>query len=160
MLHKCQHYGDLDQKIPIGTIHHILNAYKRNNFRACFDNFEAEKIAHYREQKIAALMDNPGIIRHRLKIHAIVTNAQAYLKIKEECGSFSSYIWSFVNHRPIQNHWECDHQIPAHTSISVHMAHDLKKRGFKFTGSTICYAFMQATGMVNDHTVKCFRFLS
>jgi DNA-3-methyladenine glycosylase I len=129
---------------------------KRDNYRACFDNFSAEMIAHYDHNKCAELMANAGIIRNRLKIQAAIGNAKAYLKIKEECGNFANYIWSFVNGHPIQNHWEHAHQVPARTSISDAMALDLKKRGFKFVGSTICYAFMQATGMVNDHTMDCF----
>lgn len=129
---------------------------KRDNYRACFDHFDAEIVANYDQNKVTALMGNPGIIRNRLKIQAVITNAKAYLKIKEECGDFSSYIWHFVNGIPMQNHWEHAHQVPANTFISDAMSRDLKKRGFKFTGSTICYAFMQATGMVNDHTINCF----
>jgi len=129
---------------------------KRDNYRACFDNFDAEIIAKYDQNKITELMDNAGIIRNRLKIHAIIINANAFLKIRTNPGDFSRYIWSFVNGQPIQNHWENIKQVPATTVTSDAMAKDLKKRGFKFTGSTICYAFMQATGMVNDHTFNCF----
>ena len=129
---------------------------KRDNFRSFFDHFDAEKIANYDQHKIAELMANSGIIRNRLKIHSAIVNAKAFLTIKEERGDFSSYIWDFVNRQPIQNHWEQANQVPTTTPISDAMATDLKKRGFKFTGSTICYAFMQATGMVNDHTMNCF----
>lgn len=129
---------------------------KRENFRRCFDNFEAERIALYDQEKCAQLMAEPGIIRHRLKIQAAITNAQAFLKVKQEYGDFSSYIWQFVGGKPINNQWENIGQVPAQTLISDAMSKDLKKRGFKFVGSTICYAFMQATGMVNDHTANCF----
>lgn len=129
---------------------------KRTNFRNCFDNFDAEIIANYDHNKITQLMSNAGIIRHHLKIQAAIVNAQAFLKIRKNQGDFSNYIWSFVNGEPLQNHWENATQVPTTTFISDVMATDLKKRGFKFTGSTICYAFMQATGMVNDHTMKCF----
>lgn len=129
---------------------------KRENFRRCFDNFEAERIALYDQEKCSQLMAEPGIIRHRLKIQAAITNAQAFLKVKQEYGDFSSYIWQFVGGKPINNQWENIGQVPAQTLISDAMSKDLKKRGFKFVGSTICYAFMQATGMVNDHTANCF----
>jgi DNA-3-methyladenine glycosylase I len=129
---------------------------KRDNFRACFDNFDAEIIANYDQNKISQLMSDEGIIRNRLKIQAAIVNAQAFLKIRKNPGDFSNYIWGFVSGTPIQNHWEQAHQVPTTTLISDAMATDLKQRGFKFTGSTICYAFMQATGMVNDHTMNCF----
>lgn len=129
---------------------------KRDNFRACFDNFNAEIIASYNQTKILELMANTGIIRNRLKIQATIVNAQAFLKIKQKTGDFSSYIWSFVKGKPIKNHWVYHNQVPATSSISDAMAKDLKTKGFKFAGSTICYAFMQATGMVNDHTENCF----
>lgn len=128
---------------------------KRDNFRICFDNFEAEIIAKYTEQKMMQLMNNPGIIRNRLKIQAVIANAHAFLNIRKNPGDFTRYIWSFVNGQPIQNHWEQASQVPTTTLISDRMSKDLKKRGFKFIGSTICYAFMQATGMVNDHTMNC-----
>lgn len=131
---------------------------KRDNFRTCFDNFDAELIADYDHNKIIQLVGNAGIIRNRLKIQAVIVNAKAYLKIKEEQGNFSNYIWDFVDGQPIQNHWDNFNQVPTTTLISDAMASDLKKRGFKFVGSTICYAFMQATGMVNDHTTHCFCF--
>lgn len=129
---------------------------KREHFRVCFDNFDVARIALYEQKKIDALMADSGIIRNKLKIQAAIINAQAVLKIKNETGSFSDYIWSFVHGQPQRNHWEGLHQLPAKTSISDAMSKDLKKRGFKFIGSTICYAFMQATGMVNDHTRDCF----
>jgi DNA-3-methyladenine glycosylase I len=132
---------------------------KRENYRACFDNFSAEKIARYSPAKIEKLLTNPGIIRNRLKVESTVTNAKAYLKVLEEWGSFSDYIWHFVDGKPIQNHWK-GKQIPTKTVISDAMSKDLKKRGFKFIGTTICYAFMQAVGMVNDHTVECFCYNS
>jgi DNA-3-methyladenine glycosylase I len=128
---------------------------KRDNFRICFDNFDAEIIANYDQNKILELMSNSGIIRNHLKIQAAIVNAQAFLKIRKNPGDFSNYIWSFVKGAPIQNHWEQANKVPTSTLISDAMASDLKKRGFKFTGSTICYAFMQATGMVNDHTINC-----
>lgn len=129
---------------------------KRDNFRACFDNFDAEIIANYNQNKMTQLMSDKGIIRNRLKIQAAIVNAHAFLKIRKSPGDFSNYIWSFVKGEPLQNHWERANQVPVTTLISDAMASDLKKRGFKFVGSTICYAFMQATGMVNDHTMNCF----
>lgn len=128
---------------------------KRDNFRACFDNFDAEIIANYDQNKIIQLMGDARIIRNRLKIQAAIVNAQAFLRIRKIAGDFSNYIWSFVNGKPLKNHWEQANHVPTTTLISDAMAIDLKKRGFKFTGSTICYAFMQATGMVNDHTMNC-----
>jgi DNA-3-methyladenine glycosylase I len=129
---------------------------KRENYRKAFDNFNAEKITHYDQHKIEELMANSGIIRNRLKIQAAITNAKAYLQVQKEFGQFSTYIWSFVEGKPIKNHWQNLTQVPATSSISDKLAKDLKKRGFKFVGSTICYAFMQAVGMVNDHTKECF----
>jgi DNA-3-methyladenine glycosylase I len=130
---------------------------KRENYRAAFDNFDPVKVAVYDEAKVAALMANPGIVRNRMKIEAAINNAQRVLEVQAELGSFSDYLWSFVGGQTIRNHWESLSQIPAETDISKAMSKDLKKRGFKFVGSTICYAMMQATGMVNDHTVNCFR---
>lgn len=128
---------------------------KRENYRRAFDGFDPVKIARYDAAKVAELMANPGIIRNRLKIASTIGNAIAYLKLREEFGSFDAYLWSFVGNRPIQNAW-CDlTQLPARTAESDAMSHDLLRRGFKFVGSTICYAFMQATGMVNDHLVDC-----
>ena len=129
---------------------------KRDNYRACFDNFDAERIIRYDDKKISQLFSCPGIIRNQLKINAIVTNAAAYLRVKKEWGSFANYIWNFVDGKPIKNHWQNSQTVPATSDISDKLAKDLKKRGFKFIGNTICYAFMQAVGMVNDHTVECF----
>ncbi len=131
---------------------------KRENYRAAFDRFDAEKIALYDEQKCAELLQNEGVIRNRLKIASAVRNAQSYLKISDEFGSFDSYIWSFVNGKAIINTWKAANQVPAKTEISDTMSKDLKRRGFNFVGSTIMYAFMQATGMVNDHLTNCFRY--
>ncbi|WP_026567007.1 DNA-3-methyladenine glycosylase I [Bacillus sp. UNC41MFS5] len=128
---------------------------KRENYRQAFDNFEAEKIIRYDEKKIEELIHNEGIVRNKLKINAVITNAHAFLKVVAEFGSFSKYIWSFVGGKPIQNHFKEMKDVPAVTEISDQLSKDLKKRGFKFVGSTICYAFMQATGMVNDHIVTC-----
>ena len=128
---------------------------KRDNYRACFDNFDPHKIACYDLKKIDELVNNPGIIRNRLKIAATVTNAKAYLKLLEEGIDFSEYLWHFVQGEPIINHWESIKQLPSQTSISDSLSKDLKHHGFKFVGSTICYALMQAVGMVNDHTRDC-----
>ena len=133
----------------------VLN--KRENYRAAFDQFDADKIARYGEKKIAQLLANEGIVRNRLKIRATVENAKRFLKVQEEFGSFDKYIWKFVDGKPIQNRLKTMKEIQARTKISDAMSKDLLKRGFKFVGSTICYAFMQATGMVNDHLVTCFR---
>lgn len=130
---------------------------RRDHYRFCFDHFNVEKIARYNEKKYQQLLANSGIIRNRLKIQSVITNAQAFLNIKQEYPSFSHYIWQFVNGTPMQNQWKNQKQVPTTTSISDQMSLDLKKRGFKFVGSTICYAFMQATGMVNDHLVDCCR---
>jgi DNA-3-methyladenine glycosylase I len=128
---------------------------KRENYRKAFDNFEAEKIVSYDQKKIDELLQNEGIVRNKLKINAVITNAQAYLNIIEEFGSFHQYIWSFVEGKPIKNHFKELREVPASTEISDRLSKDLKKRGFKFVGSTICYAFMQAVGMVNDHIITC-----
>lgn len=130
---------------------------KRENYRAAFDSFDAEKIARYDETKCAALLQNEGIIRNRLKIASAIGNAHAFLKVKDEFGSFDSYIWRFVDGKPIVNNWENFRQVPARTEISDALSKDLKRRGFNFVGSTIMYAFMQACGLVNDHLVSCFR---
>ncbi|RJQ18219.1 DNA-3-methyladenine glycosylase I [Candidatus Woesearchaeota archaeon] len=129
---------------------------KRENFRKAFDNFDAKKIAKYDEKKVKQLMNNEGIIRNNLKIKAAITNAKAFLHVQKEFGSFDKYIWQFVSHKPIINKRKSIKEIPAKTEISDAMSKDMKKRGFAFCGSTICYAFMQAVGMVNDHTVDCF----
>lgn len=131
---------------------------KRENYRAAFDNFDAAKIAAYDESKLNDLMNNAGIVRNRLKIASTVQNAKAYLAVVEEFGSFDSFIWQFVGGKPIINGWVTMKEVPAKTAVSDAMSKDLRKRGFNFVGSTICYAFMQATGMVNDHLVSCFRY--
>jgi DNA-3-methyladenine glycosylase I len=132
--------------------------YKRDNFRIAFDNFDYHKIALYDEAKIASLIQDQGIIRNKLKINAAVTNAQAFIKVQNEFGSFDNYIWQFVNYKTIKNRWEKLIEIPAKTLESDAMSKDMMKRGFKFVGSTICYAFMQAAGLVNDHLVSCHRY--
>lgn len=129
---------------------------KRENFREAFDNFDYNKIANYSEQKLEKLMQNAGIIRNWLKITAAKNNAQAFIKIQSEFGSFSNYIWSFVNHKPIDNCPKILFEVPATTTLSETISKDLKKRGFKFLGPTTVYAHMQATGMVNDHVQNCF----
>lgn len=131
---------------------------KRPGYRQAFDNFDAEAIACYSNQKRNDLLANPAIIRNRLKIDAAIVNAKAFLKVQEEFGSFDRYLWQFVNGRTLQNQRARFSDLPANTPESEAMSRDLKKRGFKFVGSTICYAFMQATGMVNDHTIDCFRY--
>jgi DNA-3-methyladenine glycosylase I len=130
---------------------------KRENYRTAFDNFEAEKIARYGEKKIAALLGNAGIIRNRLKIRATIQNAKSFLKVREEFGGFDAYLWRFVDGQPVINRRRSMKEVPARTEVSDAMSKDLLKRGFKFVGSTICYAHMQAVGMVNDHLVTCFR---
>lgn len=131
---------------------------KRPAYRKAFDNFDPVRVARYDARKIDRLMADPGIVRNRKKILSAVTNAKAFLKVREEFGSFDAYIWSFVNGRPVVNTWETVRQMPAHTPASGAMSADLKKRGFSFMGPVICYAFMQSTGMVNDHIVTCFRY--
>ena len=130
---------------------------KRENYRQALANFDPEQVAQFDEVKQEELKQNPGIIRNKLKIASAVTNARLFLDIQAEYGSFASFIWQFVEGKPIQNHWQNLEQVPATSSQSESMSKELKKRGFKFVGSTICYAFMQATGMVNDHTTDCFR---
>ncbi len=131
---------------------------KRENYRRAFDHFDPQKVACYDEGKIEELMQNSGIIRNRRKIEAAVQNAKVFLEIQEEFGSFDRFIWKFVDGKPIINLWKSYKEIPASTPESDAMSKELKKRGFKFVGSTICYAHMQATGMVNDHTIDCFRY--
>jgi DNA-3-methyladenine glycosylase I len=131
---------------------------KREGYRLAFDGFDAEKVARYDGIKISALLTDPGIVRNQLKIGSAVTNAQAFLKIQDEWGSFSDYLWSFVDGRPIQNAWRSLAEIPAKTPLAEALSKDLKKRGFRFVGPTIIYAHMQATGIVNDHLVDCFRY--
>ncbi len=132
--------------------------YKRENFRKAFDNFDYKKIASYNEIKITELLQNEGIIRNKLKIISTITNARSFILIQEEFGSFDNYIWQFVNYKTIINKWEKLTDLPAKTSESDAMSKDMTKRGFKFVGSTICYAFMQAAGLVNDHIISCFRY--
>lgn len=131
---------------------------KRENFRKAFDHFDYKKIANYKQKKIDSLLEDAGIIRNKLKVHATVTNAQAFMKVQEEFGSFSNYIWKFTDGKPIKNALQNYKQAPATTPLSDALSKDLKKRGFKFVGSTVIYAHMQATGMVNDHEVNCFRY--
>jgi len=130
---------------------------KREGYRKAFARFDAKKMARFSEKKIETLLLNPAIVRNRLKVNAAVTNARAYLAIVKEYGNFSDYIWQFVEGEPIINHWKTLKDIPVSTTESDSMSRDLKKRGFKFVGSTICYAYMQSVGMVNDHTTDCFR---
>ena len=134
----------------------ILN--KRQAYIQAFDNFEPTKVASYDDAKVQALLANTGIVRNRLKIQAAIQNARSFLEVRDQYGSFDTYIWQFVNGKPVQNSWKSLQEIPATTKESDAMSKELKKRGFTFVGSTICYAFMQAVGMVNDHTVDCFRW--
>lgn len=129
---------------------------KRENYRRAFDNFDAVLVAGYGDEKIATLLDDPGIVRNRLKVNAFVRNARAFLAVQEEFGSFDAYIWQFVGGAPIVNAWRSLRELPAQTAEAQAMSKDLKRRGFTFVGPTICYAFMQACGMVNDHVVDCF----
>lgn len=131
---------------------------KRENYRKAFDGFDPAKVAKYDDRKVAELLSNPGIIRNRLKIASAIGNALAYLKVRKEFGSFDQYLWGFVDNRPIQNAWKEMAQVPARTAESDAMSRDLLRRGFKFVGPTICYAFMQSAGMVNDHLVDCPRY--
>ncbi len=133
----------------------VLN--KRENYRRAFDAFDPEKVARYTPRRVERLLQDAGIIRNRLKIESAIRNARAFLAIQQEFGSFDRYIWGFVEHRPIQNRWKTLKEVPARTALSDRLSADLKKRGFSFVGSTIVYAHMQATGMVNDHVVDCFR---
>ncbi|MBK9746888.1 MAG: DNA-3-methyladenine glycosylase I [Chloroflexi bacterium] len=130
---------------------------KRENYRAAFDGFDPAVVARYDEAKVAELLANAGIVRNRLKIASTINNAQKFLEVQREFGSFSDYLWGYVDGQPIHNHWQSLSEIPAETELSKRISKDLQKRGFKFVGSTICYAMMQATGLVNDHTIDCFR---
>ncbi len=134
----------------------ILN--KREHYRQAFDNFEPAKVAGYDETKVAELLANPGIVRNRRKVEAAIQNAQAFLRVQQEFGSFDAYLWQFVDGRPKQNAWRSLAEIPAQTPESQALSKDLRQRGFSFVGPTICYAFMQAVGLVNDHVVGCFRY--
>jgi DNA-3-methyladenine glycosylase I len=131
---------------------------KRDRYREVFANFDPQKIARYDAKKVKSLLADPGIIRNRLKIAATIGNARAFLEIQKEFGSFDAYIWRFVNGKPIQNTWKTHKKLPASSAVSDAISNDLKKRGFRFVGSTICYALMQATGLVNDHMLDCFRY--
>jgi DNA-3-methyladenine glycosylase I len=133
----------------------ILN--KRENYRAAFDGFDIGRVARYDRRKIASLLKNPGIVRNRLKIASAVKNAQAVLRVQKEFGSFDTFIWQFVYGKPLVNKWKTRDQVPARTDLSDTISKELKKRGFNFVGSTICYAFMQAVGIVDDHVMQCFR---
>lgn len=134
----------------------ILN--KRESYRAAFDNFDPQQVAAYDDARIAELLGNPGIVRNRLKVNAAVKNARAFLAVQAEFGSFAAYIWQFVGGQPRRNAWRSLSEVPAETDESRAMSKDLKQRGFTFVGPTICYAYMQAVGMVNDHTMDCFRY--
>lgn len=167
-------YHDLEWGVPLKDDHAlfeflILETFqaglswitvlrKRENFREAFDNFDYKKIAAYTDQKIDQLLSNPGIIRNKLKVKATITNAQAFMEVQKEFGSFSDYIWGFTKGKPITNTFKTMGDIPANTPLSDTISKDLKKRGFKFVGSTVVYAHMQATGMVNDHIMSCFRY--
>ena len=131
---------------------------KRDNYRAAFDNFDAAKMARYSERKVQALLKNPGIVRNRLKVGAAIQNARMLLKLQEQEGSLAEYLWRYVDGKPVINAWRSIKEIPARTPLSDTISKDLSRRGFKFVGPTICYAFMQAMGMVNDHTIDCFRY--
>jgi DNA-3-methyladenine glycosylase I len=130
---------------------------RRDAYRAAFAGFDPEAVAGFNGAKVAELLSNPGIVRNRLKVESAITNARSFLKVREEFGTFDAYQWRFVGGRPIRNAWRSMKEVPARTPVSDAMSRDLKRRGFRFVGSTICYAHMQAVGMVNDHTVDCFR---
>lgn len=131
---------------------------KRKNYKEVFDNFDFNKIAKYKEKKIQSLLKNEGVIRNQLKIRSAVINANAFIQVRKEFGTFNKFIWSYVDNKPIVNSWKTLKEIPAKTSLSDTISKDLKQRGFKFVGSTICYAYMQAIGMVNDHITTCYRY--
>ncbi|MCH8171330.1 MAG: DNA-3-methyladenine glycosylase I [Bacteroidetes bacterium] len=131
---------------------------KRENYKKAFDNFEPKKVAEYKSVKINKLLSDSGIVRNRLKINAAITNATVFLEIQKEFGSFDNYIWGFVNRKSIKNKYKNLNELPASTTLSDKISKDLKNRGFKFVGTTICYAFMQAVGIVNDHVISCFRY--
>jgi len=169
-----QHYHDLEWGVPVYDDHKlfefltletfqaglswIIILRKRENFRAAFDGFDFEKIARYGDQKIKALIENKGIIRNQQKIRATLNNARQYLSVRETYGSFSEYIWGFVEGNPLQNRFKNLKEIPSKTPLSITISKDLKQKGFQFVGPTVVYAHMQATGMVNDHLVDCYRF--
>jgi len=169
-----QKYHDEEWGLPSYDDHHLFEMLilegaqaglswitilkKREGYRKAFDNFDAKKISRYSQNKIDKLLQNPEIVRNKLKVNSVVTNARQYLEIQKEYGCFSDYIWQFVGGEPIKNKWKSLEDIPVTTAESNEMSKDLKKRGFKFIGSTICYAYMQSVGMVNDHVVSCFRY--
>src|SRR5688572_3869042 len=168
-----QHYHDTEWGVPMRTdrklfeflilegaqagLSWITVLRKRDAYREAFAGFDWNKVAAFDDKKIDALLQNPGIIRNRLKVKGAVTNAKAFIKVREEFGTFSKYIWSFVDGKPIQNKWKGVKEVPAVTEVAEKISKDLKKRGFTFVGPTIIYAHMQATGMVNDHITSCFR---
>ena len=131
---------------------------KRDNFKKAFDNFDFNKIAKYDDKKVEILLENKGIIRNRLKIKSAITNAKSFLKVRDEFGSFDKYLWSYVDNKPINNGWKQLQEIPANTELSDIISKDLKKRGFKFIGTTIVYAYMQSIGLVNDHLISCYKY--
>ena len=131
---------------------------KRNAFNKAFDHFNLEKILNYDDKKIDELMNNKDIIRHKLKILSVINNAKAFIKIQKEFGSFSDYLWKFVNHQPIFSHFQSFEEVPTHTPLSDEISKDLKRRGFKFVGTTIIYAYLQAVGLINNHTRNCFKY--
>lgn len=135
--------------------HTILK--KRENYRTAFDDFDVDKIVRYSDKKIAQLLNNPGIVRNRLKVNGVVKNARAYLAIRDSGSTFDQFLWEYVDGEPIQNHWKSHTQVPATTPLSDRLSKDLKRKGFTFVGSTICYAYMQAVGLVNDHIRDCYR---
>lgn len=168
-----QQYHDFEWGVPVHDDHRLFEFLclegaqaglswitilrKRENYRRVFDGFDANKIANYQEPKIASLLADPGIVRNKLKVNGFVKNARAYLDILDQGESLDSYLWNFVDGVPVQNRWKLLEQIPSNTAVSDAMAKDLKKRGFTFVGSTICYALMQAAGLVNDHLTDCYR---
>jgi DNA-3-methyladenine glycosylase I len=167
-------YHDLEWGVPVHDDHRLFEFLilegaqaglswstilkKRENYRQAFDHFDPQKVARFGARKISKLLGDPGIVRNRLKVKSAVQNARAFLDVQKEFGSFDSYLWGFVGGKPIQNTRTSHSQIPAHTKESDALSKDLLRRGFKFVGSTICYAMMQAVGMVNDHTTDCFRY--
>jgi len=169
-----QHYHDTEWGVPSHNDQHLFEMLilegaqaglswitvlkKRARYQQVFDYFDAHKIAHYDEHKIDLLLQDPGIIRNRLKVNSTITNARLFLEIQSQYGSFAEYIWQFVDGEAKINHWKMMSEIPVTTKESDQMSRALKKKGFKFIGSTICYAYMQAVGMVNDHTIDCFRY--
>ncbi len=182
-LHRCswcqgdelyQRYHDLEWGVPIKEDHRLFESLiletmqaglswitilrKRENYRQALDNFDPYKIALYTNTKRQELLSNPGIIRNKLKINSIISNAQAFINIQEQQGSFSNFLWAYVDHCPIKNTYHSIQQVPANTPLSDRIARDLKKLDFKFVGPTTIYAFMQAVGMVNDHEVNCYRY--